>query len=110
VRWGKGLPPLSPDVALKVATAFIAAVLVGSFFCCALFAVPAGANPIVDVTTGSQRFGQMDLATGTLSPIGPVPATIQYLVPGPGNSLLTMSFNGDLVSIDRATDGVKQFV
>jgi hypothetical protein len=45
----------------------------------------------------------MDLATGTFSPIGPIPATIQYLVPGPNGSLLTMSFDGDLDSINRAT-------
>jgi hypothetical protein len=46
------------------------------------------------VITGSQQFGEMDLATGTFSPIGPIPATIQYLAPGP---------NGDLDAVNRAT-------
>jgi hypothetical protein len=70
----------------------------------ALLTVPASAAPIVNVLAGSpQQFGEMDLATGTFSPIGPVPGTIQYLVPGPNASLLTMSFNGDLDSINRMT-------
>jgi hypothetical protein len=67
------------------------------------FTVPASAGPIVYVLTGSLQFGQMDLATGNFSPTGPIPGTIQYLVPGPNGSLLTMSFNGDLLSIDPAT-------
>ena len=67
------------------------------------FTVPASAEPIVYVLTGSQQFGQMDLASGTFTPSGPIPATIQYLVPGPNGSLLTMSFDGDLLSIDPKT-------
>jgi hypothetical protein len=70
----------------------------------ALFTIPVSAAPIAYVLSGgSQQFGAMDLATGAFSPIGPIPATIQYLVPGPNGSLLTMSFNGDLDSIDPAT-------
>lgn len=68
-----------------------------------LVAVPASAGPIVYALAGSQQFGVMDLATGTFSPIGPVPPTIQYLVPGPNGSLLTMSFDGNLLSLDPAT-------
>jgi hypothetical protein len=72
-----------------------------------LFAVPVSADPIVNVLAqGSQQFGKMDLATGTFSPIGPIPATIQYLAPGPNGSLLTMSFNGDLDSINRMTGAI----
>jgi hypothetical protein len=70
----------------------------------ALFTVPVSGAPIVNVLAGSpQQFGEFDLATGTFSPIGPVPGTIQYLVPSPNGSLLTMSFNGDLDSINRMT-------
>ncbi len=66
-------------------------------------AVSANAGPIAYVITGSQQIGQMDLATGSFSPSGSVPATIQYLVPGPNGSLLTMSFDGNLDSINPIT-------
>ena len=70
-----------------------------------LFTIPASAGPIVYVLSGGPppQFGQMDLATGAFSPVGPIPATIQYLVPGPNGSLLTMSFDGDLLSVDPTT-------
>jgi PEP-CTERM motif len=68
-----------------------------------LLAVPATAGPIVYVLTGSVQFGDMDLATGAVSPIGPIPETIQYLAPAPDGSLLTMVFNGDLAKIDPGT-------
>lgn len=74
-----------------------------AFLALAVFSLPIGADPIVNVLTQGSQFGKMDLATGTFTPIGPIPATIQYLVPAPNGSLLTMSFNGDLDSIDRAT-------
>jgi hypothetical protein len=73
----------------------------------ALFTVRISADPIVNVlAAGSQQFGKMDLATGTFSPIGPIPTTIQYLAPGPNGSLLTMSYNGDLDSINRMTGAI----
>jgi hypothetical protein len=68
-----------------------------------LFALPASGGPFVYVLTGSLEFGSMDLATGAVSPIGPIPATIQYLVPAPNGSLLTMVFDGDLASIEPGT-------
>ena len=72
-----------------------------------LLTIPAGAGPIVDLlSTGSQQFGQMDLATGVFSAIAPIPATIQYLVPASNGSLLTMSFDGNLDTINRTTGAV----
>ena len=68
-----------------------------------LLTIPVSADPVANVLTGSLQFGEMDLATGTFSPISSIPATIQYLAPGPNGSLLTMSFDGDLDSISRAT-------
>jgi hypothetical protein len=69
-------------------------------------AASATASPIVTVITGSQQIGRMDLATGSFSPTGPIPATIQYLVPGPNGSLLTMSFDGNLDSINPNTGAI----
>ena len=67
-------------------------------------AASATAGPIVYAfTTGSLQIGQMDLATGSFVPTGVVPPTIQYLVPGPNGSLLTMSFDGNLDSINPVT-------
>jgi PEP-CTERM motif len=63
-------------------------------------AASASAGPIVYVITGSQQIGTMDLATGSFSPIGPIPPTIQYLVTSPNGSLLTMSFDGNLDSVN----------
>lgn len=63
-------------------------------------ATSATAGPIVYAITGSQQIGRMDLATGAFTPTGAIPPTIQYLVPGPNGSLLTMSFDGNLESID----------
>lgn len=61
------------------------------------------ADPIADVITGSLQIGEMDLATGVFTPSGSIPPTIQYLAPGPGGSLLTMDFGGNLDSINRVT-------
>ena len=66
----------------------------------------AAAAPLAYVITGSQQFGEMDLATGDFSPIGSIPATIQYVAPGPNGSLLTMSFNGDLDAINPANGAI----
>lgn len=65
--------------------------------------VTVSADPVVYALANSQGFGTMDLVTGSFSPIGPVPDTIQYLAPGQNGSLLTMSFNGDLDSINPRT-------
>lgn len=69
-------------------------------------AASASAGPIAYVITGSQQIGQMDLATGSFSATGSIPPTIQYLVPGPNGSLLTMSFDGNLDSINPHTGAV----
>lgn len=70
----------------------------------ASFSVPVSADPVVYVLAGAAgQFGTMDLATGSFSPIGPIPDTIQYLANGPNGSLLTESFNGDLDSINPRT-------
>jgi hypothetical protein len=68
--------------------------------------MPVTAGPVAYVITGSQQFGEMDLATGTLAPIGSIPPTIQYLVSGPNGSLLTMSFDGNLESINPSTGAI----
>lgn len=69
----------------------------------ASFSVIVSADPVVYALSNTQGFGTMDLATGSFSAIGPIPDTIQYLAPGPNGSLLTMSFNGDLDSINPRT-------
>lgn len=69
-------------------------------------AASATAGPIVTVITGSLQIGQMDLATGSFSPTGSIPPTIQYLVPGPNGSVLTMSFDGSLDSINLNTGAI----
>src|SRR5581483_4453322 len=66
----------------------------------------ASAAPLAYAITGSQQFGEMDLSTGTFSPIGSIPATIQYLAPGPNGSLLTMSFDGDLDAINPVNGAI----
>jgi WD40 repeat protein len=75
-------------------------------FALSCFPAAAGADPLVYVITGSQQFGRMDIATATFSPISPIPATIQYLVSGSNGSLLTMSFDGNLDSINPATGAI----
>ena len=70
------------------------------------FTAPATAGPLVTVITGSLQIGQMDLATGSFSPTGSIPPTIQYLAPGPNGSLLTMSFDGNLDSINPVTGAI----
>src|ERR1039457_3595572 len=40
------------------------------------------------------------------TPTGPIPPTIQYLVPGPNGSVLTMSFDGNLDSINPNTGAI----
>jgi hypothetical protein len=70
----------------------------------ALFATSASADSLVYVVTDSQQFGTLDLSTGAFHQIGvntPVP---QFdLVPGPNGSLLSLTFDGNLESINPAT-------
>lgn len=55
---------------------------------------------------GTSQFGTMDLATGAFTKISDTPPIIQYLASGPNNNLLTMSFDGNLASINPATGAV----
>ena len=69
-----------------------------------LLTTSASAGPIVYVVTGNQQFGTVDLATGAFSQIGPdTPAGEDGLVPGPNGSLLTLTYSGNLDSINPAT-------
>ena len=69
-----------------------------------LFATSASAGSIVYVVTGNQQFGTLDLATGAFSQIGPdTPEGEDGLVPGPNGSLLTLTYSGNLDSINPAT-------
>jgi len=69
-------------------------------------AIQLRASPIVYAITGSAEFGQIDLATGSFSSISSIPPTIQYLVARPNGSLLTMSFDGNLESINPASGAI----
>jgi hypothetical protein len=71
--------------------------------CLSLLAIQLRASPIVYAITGSLEFGQIDVATGSFSSMSSIPPTIQYLVGRPNGSLLTMSFDGNLESINPAT-------
>jgi hypothetical protein len=66
--------------------------------------IPASASHslLVYVITGSPQFGAVDLHSGAFLPIGPAlpPDVGGGLVPGPGKSLLTLAFSGNLVAID----------
>ena len=69
-----------------------------------LLTTSASAGPIVYVVTGNQQFGTVDLATGAFSQIGPdTPAGEDGLVPGLNGSLLTLTYSGNLDSINPAT-------
>src|SRR5690348_7101867 len=64
----------------------------------------ANADNLVYVLGGSGQFGTMNLSTGSFSPIGPgIPVGTGGLVQGPGGTLLTLGFNGDLNSINPTT-------
>jgi hypothetical protein len=56
------------------------------------------------ITTGLQ-FGVVDLTNGAFQPIGPAqrPDIGSGLVPGPGSSLLTLDYSGNLSAIDPKT-------
>ncbi len=69
-----------------------------------LLTTSASAGPIVYVVTGNQQFGTVDLFSGAFSQIGPnTPEGEDGLVPGPNGSLLTLTFSGNLDSINPAT-------
>jgi hypothetical protein len=69
----------------------------------ALFAAPASARVLAYVVNGEQ-FGSVDLATGAFNPIGAgTPQGAAGLVPGQNGFLLTLTFSGDLDSIDPGT-------
>ena len=74
-----------------------------------LFAAPASAGILVYVVNGEQ-FGAVDLGTGAFNPIvGPgTPQGADGLVPGPNGSLLTLTFSGDLDSINPATGALSR--
>jgi len=68
-----------------------------------LFTVPASADTLVYIVNGAQ-FGTMDLNTGAYSLFGPgTPQGAEGLVRGPNGSLLTLTFSGNLDSINPAT-------
>jgi hypothetical protein len=64
------------------------------------------AGPIVYTLGNNSQFGTMDLATGAFTKISDTPPILQYLANGPNNNLLTMSFDGNLTSINPATGAV----
>ncbi len=68
--------------------------------------LPLYAGPTVYTIANSSQFGTMDLGTGAFTKISDTPPTIQYLATGPNNNLLTMSFDGNLASINPATGAV----
>ena len=65
--------------------------------------LPLYAGPVVYTIGNNSQFGTMDLATGAFTKISDTPPIIQYLANGPSNNLLTMSFDGNLASINPAT-------
>jgi hypothetical protein len=68
-----------------------------------LFTASAGADSVYVVNL-NQQFGTVDAATGSFSQIGPnTPEGGTGLVPGPNGSLLTLTFSGNLDSINPAT-------
>jgi len=69
-----------------------------------LAAACARAIPVVYVLTDAQQFGKVDLATGVFTPIGPgLSDPSGGLVYGSGGNLLTLTFAGNLNSIDPTT-------
>jgi hypothetical protein len=75
----------------------------GGLLVFALIAAEASAGPIVYIVNGSQ-FGTLDLANGNFQQIGPnTPEGSTNLVPGANGSLLTLTYSGNLDSINPAT-------
>jgi hypothetical protein len=70
------------------------------------FAASASAGSLAYVENGFQ-FGTVDLASGAFNPIGPgTPEGVTGLAAGPNGSLLTLSFSGNLESINPANGAV----
>jgi hypothetical protein len=70
------------------------------------FAASASAGSLVYVENGFQ-FGTVDLASGAFTAIGPgTPEGVTGLAAAPNGSLLTLSFSGDLESINPANGAV----
>ncbi len=70
----------------------------------ALVTAAAHAGPLVYVLTDAQQFGKVDLATGSFTPIGPGQLEGSGgLVSGPGGSLYTLTFSGNLNAINPTT-------
>jgi hypothetical protein len=70
----------------------------------ALTAAAAKADPMVYTLGDGGQFGTINLSTGAFTPIGPgIAVATGGLVPGPGGTLLSLNFNGDLNSINPAT-------
>jgi hypothetical protein len=65
----------------------------------------ASASLLTYAITTAFQFGALDLRSGTFLPIGPdLPSDVgDGLVPGPGTSLLSLGFSGNLDAIDPST-------
>ncbi len=65
------------------------------------------ADPVAYVVTGYQQFGTIDLKTGVFHQIGPpTPEGQSNLVPGPEGRLYSLTYSGNLETIDPATGAV----
>lgn len=74
----------------------------------ALLTIPATAGPLAYIVsgglTGAGQFGTVDLSTGAFQQIGPLePDGYFGLAPGPNGSLLSLTYAGNLDSINPAT-------
>jgi hypothetical protein len=75
-------------------------------FALSAFAASASAGSLIYVENGAQ-FGTLDLASGAFTAIGPgTPEGVTGLAAAPNGSLLTLSFSGDLESINPANGAV----
>ncbi|MGA8597936.1 MAG: PEP-CTERM sorting domain-containing protein [Bryobacteraceae bacterium] len=72
-----------------------------------VFTGGASADSLVYVVTDTQQFGTVDLNSGAFHQIGAdTPAPQVNLVPGPNGSLLSLTFSGNLESINPGTGAV----
>ncbi len=70
----------------------------------AIAIVPVNASPLLYAVNAFQQFGVIDVATGVFTQTGSnTPESSGGLVPGPNGTLLTLTFSGNLDSIDPAT-------
>jgi PEP-CTERM motif len=70
----------------------------------ALSAAAAKADPIVYVLGDSGQFGTINLPTGSFTPIGPgISVGTGGLIQGPGGTLLSLGFDGNLNRINPTT-------